>query len=90
LRAFNQFDFRIDKKINFKRVTLDLYLDVQNALALSNPGVESYTFKRTEDGQSFVTTDGQPLKQDGSNAIPVLIDNSSTLVTPTLGFIVEF
>jgi hypothetical protein len=90
LRAFNQFDFRVDKKYNYKRATLDVYLDLQNALMISNPAPDSYTFKRTADGKDYITTDGQPIKTDGSNAIPLLLDNSSKLVTPTLGFIVEF
>jgi hypothetical protein len=87
---FNQFDIRIDKKIYFKRATLDLYLDVTNAAAFPNPSLPSYSFKRTDDNSSFETTDGQPLKQDGSNGIPVLLNDQSSLVTPSLGFIFEF
>jgi len=87
---FNQFDIRIDKKIYFKRATLDLYLDVTNALAFPNPSLPSYSFKRTEDNLGFETTDGQPLKQDGSNGKQVILNDQSSLVTPSLGFIFEF
>jgi hypothetical protein len=87
---FNQFDIRIDKKIYFKRATLDLYLDVTNAAAFPNPSLPSYSFQRTADNSGFETTDGQPLKQDGSNGIPVLLNDQSSLVTPSLGFIFEF
>jgi hypothetical protein len=87
---FNQFDIRIDKKIYFKRATLDLYLDVTNAAAFPNPSLPNYSFKRTEDNSGFETTDGQALKQDGSNGIPVLLNDQSSLVTPSLGFIFEF
>jgi len=90
LRAFNQIDIRVDKKWNWKQFTLDLYLDLVNAAAFSNPAPDSYTFKRTADGKNYVTTDGKAIRPDGSNAIPLLLDNSSTLTTPTLGFIVEF
>ncbi len=90
LRPFNQVDIRVDKKWNWRRFTLDLYLDLVNAFAFAQPAPDNYTFKRTPDGQSFVTTDGQPLRADGSNAIPLFLDNSSTLTTPTIGFIVEF
>ncbi|RYU79171.1 TonB-dependent receptor [Hymenobacter persicinus] len=90
LRSFQQVDFRLDKKYNFRRLTLDFYVDVQNVLARKSPATDNYSFQRTEDNAAFVTTDGQPLHPDGSNAIPVLINNESALVTPTIGFIVEF
>ena len=74
LKAFNQFDFRIDKKWNFKRLTLDLYLDVQNAFVVAGPTLPQYTFRRTEDNSGFATTDGMPLQLNGSNAIPTILD----------------
>ncbi len=83
-------DIRIDKKWNFKKVTLDLYLDVTNWWAAKAPSVDSYTFKRTADNSGFATTDGQPININGSNAIPVRLSNSDALVLPTIGFIVEF
>jgi len=88
--AFQQFDVRIDKKINFRRLTLDLYVDVQNALLATNPGQPNYTFARLPDNSGFATTDGQPLRPDGSNATPVILDNESGNITPTIGFILEF
>jgi len=87
---FNQFDLRIDKKIYFKRATLDLYMDVTNAAGFSNPSLPNYSFKRNADNSGFETTDGQALKQDGSNGIPVLLQDQSALVTPSIGFIFEF
>ncbi|MCC2546592.1 TonB-dependent receptor [Hymenobacter sp. BT175] len=90
LGSFQQFDFRLDKRINLRRLTLDLYVDVQNAFVTSNPAPDSYTFQRTPDNTAFVTTDGQPLQPNGANAVPTLLDNSSSTVLPTIGFIVEF
>ena len=90
LGSFQQLDFRLDKKINLRRLTLDFYVDVQNALALKSPAVPSYAFQRTPDNTEFVSTDGQPLRPDGSNGIPVLLDNAGATVLPTIGFIVEF
>jgi hypothetical protein len=87
---FNQFDFRIDKKFYFKRSTLDLYLDVTNLLGFANPQLPSYAFKRNADNSGFETTDGQDLKQDGSNGIPVILQDQSALTTPAIGFIFEF
>ncbi len=90
LPSFNQVDIRIDKKWNFKKVTFDLYLDVTNAFNMKQTAAPNFTFQRTEDGSDWLTTDGQPLSLDGSNAIPLILNNESRLITPSLGFIVEF
>lgn len=88
--AFNAGDVRIDKKWNFKNVTLDLFLDVTNWYGARSPALDSYTFKRNADNTAFVTTDGLAIKPDGSNAIPVRLKNDEAMITPTIGFIVEF
>jgi hypothetical protein len=49
-----------------------------------------YTFKRKEDNTGFETTDGKPLNSDGSNGIPVILENFSKNVTPSIGFTFEF
>lgn len=90
LTSFNSMDIRIDKKWNYKKWTLDLYADVTNAYAAKQPAVPTFTFKRTADNTTFATTDGQPLKADGSNGIPLILDNSSAVLIPTIGFIIEF
>jgi outer membrane receptor for ferrienterochelin and colicin len=90
MQAFNASDVRIDKKWNFKRFTLDLFLDVQNWYVANNPGLPQYTFKRNADNTDFLTTDGLPIKQNGSNAIPLILANDDPSVLPTLGFIIEF
>jgi hypothetical protein len=87
---FNQFDIRIDKKFYYKRSTLDLYIDLVNAFAFPNPTLPNYSFKRNEDNSGFETTDGQPLKQDGSNGVPVLLQDNSSIITPSIGFIFEW
>lgn len=90
LGGFNSSDVRIDKKWNFRKTTIDLFLDVTNWYKARNPAIPSYTFKRTADNTAFMTTDGQPLKPNGSNGIPVLLKNDDPSVTPTIGFILEF
>lgn len=90
LNAFNQFDFRIDKIVNLKKVSFDFYIDVQNLFAFKQQSPDYYTFQRNEDNTGFATTDGQPLQADGSNAVPILIPNVNRTVTPTIGFIFEF
>jgi hypothetical protein len=90
LGSFNQFDFRVDKKWNFKRLTLDVFLDVQNAFVFANPAFPQYTFQRTADNSGFATTNGLPLAADGSNGLPLILPNDDPFVTPSLGFIIEF
>ena len=90
LGSFNGSDVRIDKKWNFRKTTIDLFLDVTNWYIAKSPAVPSYTFKRNADNTAFLTTDGLPIKANGSNAIPILLGNDDPSVTPTLGFIVEF
>jgi hypothetical protein len=90
LGSFNSSDIRIDKKINFKRTALDLYIDVTNWYLAKSPTVPEFTLKRNETNTGFATTDGGQIKQDASNGIPVILNEPSALVTPTIGFIWEF
>jgi TonB dependent receptor/CarboxypepD_reg-like domain/TonB-dependent Receptor Plug Domain len=89
LESFNQFDLRIDKKWNYKRFTLDVYADVQNLFMMPSPSTPAYTFQRNDDG-SYMTTDGQQIQPDGSNAIPLILKNDDPFFVPTIGFIMEF
>ncbi|MFY7964078.1 MAG: TonB-dependent receptor [Chitinophagaceae bacterium] len=90
LGGFNSSDVRIDKKINLKKLTIDLFLDVTNWYVAKNPVIPEYTWERTADNRTFKTTDGLAIKADGSNAIPTRVKNDDPSVVPTLGLIVEF
>jgi outer membrane receptor protein involved in Fe transport len=90
LPAFHSGDIRIDKKWNYRKLTLDLFLDITNFYSSKSAGVPNYTFKRTPDNASFESTDGLPVKMDGSNATPVLLNNLDGTLLPTIGFIIEF
>jgi hypothetical protein len=90
LEAFHASDIRIDKKWNYRHTTLNLFLDISNWYKATNPAAPQYTFKRTADNSAFVTTDGQPVRQDGSNAIPFILKNEDATLLPTIGFIIEF
>jgi hypothetical protein len=67
-----------------------VFLDVQNWYNSQNAGLPAYTFKRTADNSDFLTTDGQPIQQNGSNAIPLILKNNDSSILPTIGFIIEF
>ncbi len=90
LNAFYQLDLRIDKTWNFKSTSMIFFVDIQNITGSKQQGTPYYTFKRNADNTGFETTDGQALKLDGSNGIPVILENTSATVTPTLGLILEF
>jgi outer membrane receptor for ferrienterochelin and colicin len=90
LSAFSQLDFRVDKRINFKKTALNLYIDIQNILKNENDNFPKYTFKRTTDNTAFLTSDGQPLQANGSNGVPFILNTKSGNLIPSLGFIFEF
>lgn len=90
LKAFHASDIRVDKKWNFKRSTIDLFLDVTNWYAARNAASPDYTFRRNADNTAFLTSNGRPLQADGSNAIPFLLSNDDISLTPTIGLIIEF
>jgi len=90
LSTFTQFDFRIDKKLNFKNKTLDIYIDIQNAFAKVNASLPNYTFQRTADNSSWLSTDGNQIRADGTNAIPLILNDDTALILPSFGFILEF
>lgn len=90
LSNYNQLDFRIDKKFNFNKTSLGVYLDVQNLLMQKNETNPNFTFERNADNTGFATNDGQPVKMDGSNAIPVILTNKTGHPLPSLGLIFEF
>jgi outer membrane cobalamin receptor len=90
LNAFKQIDLRVDKKWNFRQTTIDVFIDIQNLANFKTPGALSYTFKRNDNNTDFETTDGAPIRQDGSNAIPLILNDSAGTILPTIGFIIEF
>lgn len=88
-RAFHSSDLRLDKKYNYKKTTLDFYIDITNWYGAKSVAPPFYVFAANADG-TFKTTDGKAIQKNGSNAIPELYDNNSVFVTPTIGFILEF
>jgi hypothetical protein len=80
----------VDKKWNFRKLSLDVYLDITNFLRMPGESAPDYTFQRTTDNSAFLTTNGAALQPDGSNAVPIVLENRSVLFVPTVGFIVEF
>lgn len=90
LGAFHAGDIRIDKKWNWRKTTFDLFLDITNFYGAKSPAFPQFTFKRNESNTAFLTTNGQPIALNGSNAIPLILSNEDGTLIPTIGFIVEF
>ena len=79
LNVFNSIDIRIDKKWNFPKWTLDLFLEVQNVLGSQLPAPPDYGLARDDAGNVL-----QPQRLTEITGV----DNSSTL--PTIGVVVDF
>ena len=99
LRAFNAADLRIDKKWNFRKWTLDLFLDIQNLYNSQNPTQSGFTLKRNADNTIATTTNepynpgvfGNPSAPNNRQlAIPAILPNTSGSRLPSIGFVVEF
>lgn len=78
LAVFSQLDIRIDKKFNFKRFALNVFLEFQNALGSSIPSPPQYGLDR-----DAVGTIAQPRSL-------VLIPPSAGTTIPTIGLAVDF
>lgn len=79
LNAFNQTDIRVDKKWNFSKWTLNVFLELQNAFGQNIPNEPDYGLARDNEGN--ITSPRQLVQIED-------IDNSSVL--PSLGIVIDF
>jgi outer membrane receptor for ferrienterochelin and colicin len=79
LPAFSQLDARVDKKWNFKKVALDVFIDVQNLLSQQIPQPIRYGLNRDETSGSLIL----PLSL-------VAVKPQKTTTIPTIGVILDF
>lgn len=68
---FSQLDLRIDKKWNFKKISLDLFLDIQNILNQPTPSEPNFGLDRDESGailtpETLIRVD----TEDGGSVLP--------------------
>lgn len=99
LEPFHAADLRIDKKFNFNKWTLDLFLDIQNLYNSLNPTAPGWTPKRNPD-ESIATVSGAPYNpgifgdptapNNRQQAIGVILPQDSGSRLPSIGFVVEF
>lgn len=79
LDPFSQLDLRVDKKWNFKKFSLDVYIDIQNLFASPTPSEPSYGLDRDDDGTVI-----EP------EALVIVNGDESGSVIPSLGLVVNF
>ena len=84
IEPFYQVDIRVDKKYNFKKWTLDLYLDIQNITNNTTKEQPYFSVERDANGIPI----SNPNNPD--YYIPKSIDNISGTIIPGIGIVVEF
>lgn len=80
--AFHQLDLRIDKNYFFKKWTLMLYIDIQNAYNFKNMGQDIIVREKNTDG-TFATING------GTEYVLQSIANTSGTLLPTVGIMIK-
>ncbi len=81
---FNRLNLRLDKKWFFEKWSLNIYLDVQNALGQSVPGEPFYAIAKDAQGQPLTyTQNGQQFYQINQ------LENDQGTVLPSIGLIIE-
>ncbi len=83
ISAFHQLDIRIDKKYFFKKWSLDIYLDVQNAYNYTTTFQDAIDVQKDGNGQPLIDPD------DANFYLPKYIQSTSGQLLPTIGVIVE-
>lgn len=84
LAAFNQLDFRIDKRYFFNKWNLNWYFDVQNALNFQAQQPPTLIPVRESDGSIRIDPN------DPTRYQMRFIENTAGTILPTIGIIVEF
>ena len=83
-KEFNRLNIRIDKKWFLKKFNVDLYFDIQNALAYSVDGPAFIDVVRDSEGNPVINPNIT------SQYLTTTLPNSSGTVLPSVGFIFEF
>lgn len=79
LDPLSQLDVRLDKKFNFENLSLDVYVEVQNALGQSSPSEPRYGLNRDENGE--VITPRELIQVNTTDSGEVL---------PSIGLVLNF
>jgi hypothetical protein len=72
LGTFNQLDVRIDKKWNFKALSLNVFVEIQNALSQETPQPPSYGLDRDESGMVITPQRLTEIEEAAASALPII------------------
>jgi len=72
LGVFSQLDIRIDKKWNFKKIALNLFLEVQNVLFQDIPQPPEYGLSRNMNGAIVQPRELVQIQEEDGSPIPVI------------------
>jgi outer membrane receptor for ferrienterochelin and colicin len=81
--VFHQLDVRVDKAYYLKKMTLKVYLDIQNLYNFQSQSTD-IVLRETDDSGNFLTAD------NGTRYVLRNVANPSGTVLPTIGIQVEF
>ncbi|MDZ4748300.1 MAG: TonB-dependent receptor [Saprospiraceae bacterium] len=84
LEPFYQLDVRVDKKYNFAKWTLDVFLDIQNITNNTTDERADFSVERDVNGEP-ISNPANP-----NYYIPRFIDNTAGTIIPGIGIVVEF
>jgi hypothetical protein len=96
LNQYFGMDIRIDKKWNFKKWTLDLFLDMQNVTSATTPSQPDFALRRDiKAPQNFIDKQGNSVtlnqaRLNPNNIQTVALDRGVGSLVPSVGMVVEF
>jgi len=70
LDVFSQLDLRIDKKWNFKNLSLDVFIEAQNVLGQEIPQPTQFGLSRDNTGTIINPRSLTPIETDSGQIIP--------------------
>lgn len=83
-KNYSQLDIRVDKTWFLKKWSINLYLDIKNIYASSNPSQPYLIPQIDENGEKIINPD------NNSQYLLEEIDNSIGRVLPSIGFVIDF
>jgi hypothetical protein len=86
--AFNQLDIRVDKEWYLKRVTINIYLDIQNILNNKTPS-STYLIQELDDNGNPIIENPEDPADLQRYRMKELFTSAGTIL-PTVGVIIEF
>ncbi|MEP7323315.1 MAG: TonB-dependent receptor, partial [Saprospiraceae bacterium] len=84
IKPFYQIDFRIDKKYNFKKWNLNVYLDIQNITNTKTALRPNFTIEKDANGNGIADP------TNNAYYIPKFLPNTSGVLLPSIGIVVQF